>query len=201
MQIARILSILFIFTSACTVLKKNESEVASKNNSHEHGKDNNHDNNMSAPVESDKLERQGIKELFTNYFHLKDGFVISNKQIILNYSGGLFRTVKVIDKNNLKLSIRSVWLNQTKSLEKITSEIANERDLVIQRKSFIALSKKMYDLAKVANLPQTIYYQYYKMSNESEGVYWLSLEKEIRNPYYGSKMLSKGNTIEVIRPK
>jgi Cu(I)/Ag(I) efflux system membrane fusion protein len=30
------------------------------------------------------------------------------------------------------------------------------------------------------------------MANSNKGAYWLSLEKEIRNPYYGQAMLTCG---------
>lgn len=203
MQLVKILSIFLILSSACSVHKKNKTEVATEHNhdAHEHVTEDNHYNNMSAPVASDKLEQQGIKELFANYFQLKDGFVMSDKQIILNYAGGLYRTIKAIDKKDLELKLQSVWLNQMKSLERAATEIANERDVAKQRKTFIELSKAVYALAKVASISQPFYYQHYKNDNESEAVYWLSLDKEIRNPYYGSEMLLKGTIIETLHTK
>lgn len=37
-----------------------------------------------------------------------------------------------------------------------------------------------------------VYYQYCPMKK----AYWLSMEKEIKNPYYGSSMLTCGKVIE-----
>jgi Cu(I)/Ag(I) efflux system membrane fusion protein len=34
------------------------------------------------------------------------------------------------------------------------------------------------------------------MFNDNKGAYWLSEIEEIRNPYFGEKMLSCGETIE-----
>ena len=32
----------------------------------------------------------------------------------------------------------------------------------------------------------------WQMANDDKGGYWLSIEKEIKNPYFGSKMLKCG---------
>ena len=36
------------------------------------------------------------------------------------------------------------------------------------------------------------------MAFDNKGAYWLSEEKEIRNPYFGSKMLTCGETADSV---
>jgi len=36
------------------------------------------------------------------------------------------------------------------------------------------------------------------MANNNKGAKWLSVEAEIRNPYYGDAMLSCGSVVEVL---
>jgi hypothetical protein len=67
--------------------------------------------------------------------------------------------------------------------------IATAKDLKKQREVFANLSNNMVAVAKAVKLSvQPVYQQYCPMKKAS----WLSSEKTIRNPYFGSAMLSCG---------
>jgi hypothetical protein len=36
------------------------------------------------------------------------------------------------------------------------------------------------------------------MANKGKGANWLSLENKVKNPYYGSRMLSCGKVVETL---
>ena len=57
----------------------------------------------------------------------------------------------------------------------------------------------MYLLLKTAKATTTIYYQHCPMYNDGKGANWLSKDSKIKNPYYGSKMLTCGKTVETIK--
>ena len=63
----------------------------------------------------------------------------------------------------------------------------------------MTLSKNMYALIKISKTEKPIYYQFCPMSNNGRGANWLSKENDVKNPYYGSKMLSCGKTVEIIK--
>ncbi len=65
-------------------------------------------------------------------------------------------------------------------------------DLEGQRKHFKAVSEAMSKLLTTVGTSQPLYQQYCPMYNKNEGGMWLSSEKEIRNPYFGDKMLKCG---------
>jgi hypothetical protein len=44
-----------------------------------------------------------------------------------------------------------------------------------------------------------LYLEYCPMANGNEGAYWLSNEKQIKNPYFGDKMLKCGSVKETIQ--
>jgi Cu(I)/Ag(I) efflux system membrane fusion protein len=51
----------------------------------------------------------------------------------------------------------------------------------------------MYMLVKEAKLANAgVYHQYCPMAFNDKGAYWLSNEAEIKNPYFGKKMLECG---------
>ncbi len=65
-----------------------------------------------------------------------------------------------------------------------------------QREQFGMLSKNMLALIKITGSDKTLYNDYCPMFNNGKGAVWLSEMKEIKNPYYGSKMLNCGKIQE-----
>ena len=70
------------------------------------------------------------------------------------------------------------------------------KDIKHQREDFQPLSANMYLVAKSMKLSSDpIYYTYCPMKK----AYWLSNETAIKNPYYGSSMLTCGQVKETIK--
>ena len=79
------------------------------------------------------------------------------------------------------------------------AKIVASSNLDDQRKAFAALSNEMAGLVKGGKLSGgTIYVEYCPMANNHEGAYWLSNEKDIKNPYFGDKMLTCGSVKETV---
>ena len=85
------------------------------------------------------------------------------------------------------------------SLLNSVQKMAKETELEKQRIAFSDVSLEMWNLVKQSgSLDQDVYYDYCPMKK----AYWLSNEAEIKNPYYGSKMLSCGSVKDkVLREK
>jgi hypothetical protein len=75
--------------------------------------------------------------------------------------------------------------------------ISKTTDVDVQRDQFESLSTNMIALAK-ATKPAKTYVQFCPMAADGKGAFWLSGQKEIKNPYYGSKMLKCGSVKEEI---
>lgn len=76
------------------------------------------------------------------------------------------------------------------SLLKDADKLAKAGDIDKQRAGFTVLSTDMWKVVeKTDHVNSPVYYQYCPMKK----AYWLSQEKEIKNPYYGSAMLSCGS--------
>lgn len=62
-----------------------------------------------------------------------------------------------------------------------------------QRVVFAQVSASMYDLLKAVSVKNAgAYKQFCPMAFNDKGAYWLSEEEEIKNPYFGKKMLECG---------
>ena len=71
--------------------------------------------------------------------------------------------------------------------------MSEAKGIVDQRKQFIALSEAMTQVVSLFGVGQTVFSQFCPMANNNQGASWLSLEKTIRNPYFGNSMLNCGS--------
>lgn len=127
--------------------------------------------------------REPLSGVINQYMELKDAFVKSDSPKAKEIAGEL-----ASDLRTLKAS----------SAESAAVEIASTTDLKIQRAAFQQLTNEVIALAKKGDLSTTVYVQYCPMAFENQGGQWLSLSKEILNPYFGEMMLHCGKVQEEI---
>lgn len=127
-----------------------------------------------------------IGTAYSHYVHLKDALVASK-------ADEAKKAASELQKSLASLS------NATKATES-ASKISAATDLEEQRKEFSTLSNEMTSLVKASKLSMgSIYVEYCPMANNNEGAYWLSNEKQIKNPYFGDAMLKCGSVKETIQ--
>jgi len=93
----------------------------------------------------------------------------------------------------------AVWMKVLSSLKSNAEKITVTASIEKQRIAFMDLSANFYDLLKVSKQDYSIYYQNCPMYNDGKGANWLSKENAVKNPYYGSQMLTCGKTVETIK--
>ncbi|MFL9830431.1 DUF3347 domain-containing protein [Flavobacterium sp. ST-87] len=77
--------------------------------------------------------------------------------------------------------------------------VSNDGKIAQQRMYFAVLSKDITNLIATFGTNKKLFQDYCPMYNEGKSGYWISELKEIRNPYYGSEMLSCGGMIKEIQ--
>lgn len=83
---------------------------------------------------------------------------------------------------------------QKDELLKAIEKMSKANNLEKQRASFNDVSVQVWKLVKGSEkVNQSVYFQYCPMKK----AYWLSREKDIKNPYYGSSMLTCGKVVEI----
>jgi len=145
-----------------------------------------------------------FQQLLNSYYTLKDGLVKSTKAIDASVDPAANALVKSAD--SLKLtelkadeSLVSVAKDYIQSISADAKGLVGEKDLENKRKSFQTISDNLYNLIRTVRFDrQVAYYQYCPMDFNNQGAYWLSKESEIRNPYFGDKMLDCGETKETL---
>lgn len=88
-----------------------------------------------------------------------------------------------------------------KEIKSFATKIADVTDLDQQRQAFGELTKLLEPLFKESLSEGTIYKQYCPMAFNNQGAYWFADVKEIRNPYFGDRMLTCGRIDETISGK
>ena len=173
------------------------SEVTTMEN---HSNHSNHSNYTTEAVTPKAMQAVNqLKPLFDTYFALKDALVKTDSNTAASKANELATAVNAVKMDQLEMDVHMVWMKVVGDLKQQTQRIAKSKDVKEQRGQFMELSKKMYDLIQVAKQESPTYYQFCPMANEGKGANWLSKENAIKNPYYGSMMLTCGKTVETIK--
>ncbi|WP_310379014.1 DUF3347 domain-containing protein [Flavobacterium sp.] len=158
----------------------------------------NHANHTETP----KVEVQDtnqLKAVFDNYFAVKDALVKTDGNTASAKATALLSAINVVKMETLKTDEHNVWMKVLKNIKEDAEHIADTKDAKHQRDHFDTLSENMYDLIKVSKQETPTYYQFCSMANNGKGANWLSKENAVKNPYYGSMMLSCGKVVETIK--
>jgi hypothetical protein len=125
---------------------------------------------------------QNTNDLFNNYINVKNALVKSDSKATSQAITTFYQSLK--NEQNFA---------QKDELLKATEKLSKADNIEKQRASFNDVSTQMWKLVKGSDkVNQTVYYQYCPMKK----AYWLSKEKDIKNPYYGSSMLTCGKVAE-----
>ncbi len=146
-----------------------------------------------------KQEINQLKTIFENYFVLKDALIKSDGNLASKSAKELLVKINAIKMDKLSSEEHTVWMKVFSNLKSNTEKISATTSVEKQRITFMDLSANFYDLLKVSKQDYSIYYQNCPMYNDGKGANWLSKENAVKNPYYGSQMLTCGKTVETIK--
>lgn len=137
----------------------------------------------------DTSNQKQLSQLLTSYYQVKDALIEGNSNLAAEQASAFLKTANGISNRTISEGSRN-------ALVKDAGIISDSKDLIKQREVFANFSTNMYALAKALKLTsEPVYYQYCPMKK----AYWLSSDKAIKNPYYGSAMLTCGKVTETIQ--
>jgi hypothetical protein len=153
-------------------------------------------NEIKTPIVTEDIQDSSqLKPVFDDYFAMKNALVKSDAKTTSAKAKELLSAIGVVKMDKLKAEEHTVWMKVIKKITADAKSISLNQDLKKQRETFKSLSKNTYELIKASNPAETVYYQYCPMADAN----WLSKEKAVKNPYYGSSMLTCGNVVETIK--
>lgn len=147
----------------------------------------------SLSASAERGPAQSAAPALTAYLGVKDALVATDGEkakaqaIILSAALNNMKTANLSSTDK-----KALLMAKTHS-----TSISKTTDVKMQRDQFEMLSTSMIALTK-ATKPAKAYVQFCPMAANGKGASWLSDKKEVRNPYYGDKMLKCGSVKEEI---
>jgi hypothetical protein len=191
------LSALLLATASCLALmncsseKKDDTATEVKE---EHASGSTASQEASKPqFEVDAAFQKQLGSVFTAYVELKDALVASDATEATEQAKDVNDELAKVDMKLLTGAAHNDWMTYLSPLQTAVKEIQESTDLEKQRVAFSSLSDNLYKSVKAFGLGgQEAFYEFCPMAFNNEGAYWLSSEQQIKNPYFGDKMLTCG---------
>lgn len=141
---------------------------------------------------STKFQAQ-LKQVFEAYLNVKNALVNDDGAVAQKGAKLMEESLTKVDMKLLKeTEAHNHWMTIQKELKASSNAMASTSGIKEQRGHFKHLSAHMISGVQLFGVNQKVYNNYCPMADSNKGANWLSLEKEIRNPYYGEAMMTCG---------
>ncbi len=135
-----------------------------------------------------------INEIVTNYLKLKNALVKDDSKGAANAGKALYVKLNTLDTKLLDAKLKKEYVDIADDAKEHAEHIGdNSGKIEHQREHFAMLSKDINDFIQTFGTTQKLYQDYCPMYDEGKSGYWISETKEIKNPYFGSQMLTCGS--------
>lgn len=141
---------------------------------------------------------QSFTRLFNAYNDVKNALVASDAQkasaaaLVLRTAADSLKVNEI--KGDSTGGIKETAASFSSNIAGSAQALAAEKDVKGQRKEFEQIADAMWNLTRTVRYTgQKLYWQFCPMAFDNKGAYWISYEREIRNPYFGSEMLNCGS--------
>ncbi|WP_209330720.1 efflux RND transporter periplasmic adaptor subunit [Lunatimonas salinarum] len=146
--------------------------------------------------------RRQLSAFVEAYLLIKEALVETDPQSTQAAVVPAMSSLDKMDKELLEIKSQDKWVALWKPMQHSLEQIRRVVDVEDQRKHFEVLSNKLIEAVEYFGLvDNSLYLQYCPMAFRDQGAYWLSAEMDVRNPYYGDKMLVCGEVKEVYFPE
>ena len=167
------------------------------------------DDTVAAPAVSETPSGQdaeaknfSIAPIVTDYLSLKNALASDNDKAAANAGKKLLGTLNKVDMKTIPADKHKEFMEIFESAKENAEHIGeNAGKIDHQREHLASLSEDLKDLVSLFGTSQTLYQDHCPMFNDGKGAVWFSESKEIKNPYYGSKMLTCGKVEKTINSK
>ena len=194
----------FALLTNCSGSKKDEHAGHDEHASHdstEHASGSTAAADASAPqFQVDANFQTQLASVFSSYVELKDAFIASDANKVKDEAKGVDEALSKVDMKLVTGAAHNDWMSYLTPIQGSLKEIQTSTDIEAQRKAFSNLSDNLYKSVKAFGLGgKQAFYDYCPMAFNNEGAYWLSDQEQIKNPYFGDKMLTCGSVKETLK--
>jgi hypothetical protein len=142
---------------------------------------------------------QQVHTFFTSYLRLEEALVKSDTVEANNAAREMKYLLDLIPEPSSGSEAKRAWNNHKEGYRKNLTEFLHVQDLEEKRPYFSHITEFLYCTFKSFDMDAgDIHVAYCPMAFDNKGAYWLTDDHEIRNPYFGDKMLKCGEITEII---
>ncbi len=155
--------------------------------------------NMNMRFKVPETFQEQLKMVFNSYINLKDALV---KEDSKSASASATTLLNNLSKVNMKLlsdkKAHNHWMLLERDIKSSATSILDSLDIIAQRAHFKHLSSHLINTVQLFGINEKVYIEFCPMADRNKGAYWLSKEKKVINPYFGSAMLTCGEVKQVV---
>ncbi|UQD55155.1 DUF3347 domain-containing protein [Flavobacterium sp. K5-23] len=167
--------------------------VAHTEATHEHHDGDMHEGSNMETTNSTSQSSFSINEIVSGYLNLKNALVKDDSKGAAAAGKALQATFGKVNSNEIDAKLKKQYLDIADDAKEHAEHIAdNSGKIDRQREHFVMLSKDINDLITAFGTKQKLYQDFCPMADNDKGAIWISETKDIKNPYFGSQMLSCG---------
>ncbi|PZP48620.1 MAG: hypothetical protein DI598_09825 [Pseudopedobacter saltans] len=143
-----------------------------------------------------------INPILIGYLSLKNNLVKDDGRAAADAAEQLLKVFTKVNIHVLSTEDNKKYIDIADGAKENVEHIGtNGGNIEHQREHFALLSEDLKDLINLFGTSKTIYQDRCPMFNDANGAIWFSETKEIKNPYYGSRMISCGKMQQIIASK
>lgn len=156
--------------------------------------------NFSEKVTLTDDAKKALQPLFKNYFALKEHLAEDNFDNAQESAEKLKEALEKIDMKQFDGNAHNLWMTFDRQMKTVLESLNNQKDIAGLRTHFQTISDVLIQFIKQTGpFEEIMYIQHCPMADNDQGADWLSLSKEIKNPYFGSEMLRCGAVTEILK--
>lgn len=146
---------------------------------------------ITAPI---AIANFSIADIVSNYIKMKNALTKDDAKTAADAGKAIVVAMSKLDVSTLDIAKKKAYMDVADDAKEQSEHIGdNAGKIDHQREHFAMLSKDVADLVKTFSAGQKLYQDYCPMYDNGKGAIWISEIKEIKNPYFGSKMLTCGS--------
>ncbi len=142
-----------------------------------------------------------LSSLSDKYLLLKDAFVETNAEVAKEAATTFLMQLENVDMTLIKSDAHQYWMQQLAALQGHGKKITTLDDVEIQRQQFDFLSDAMINSITAFGTKNKLFVQFCPMAFDNKGADWISDINEVRNPYFGDKMMKCGLVTDTLSIK
>lgn len=140
-----------------------------------------------------------VSGLLDAYLDVKDALVTSDPENVAKVETLFQSALDGVSWDSTQVENAASWVAFDSLLSAKTIEMTGATDIEQKRLVFSDISDVVYQVIKTyGNDGRPLFQQHCPMAFNDRGANWLSRQKMIANPYFGSKMLRCGTTTDTL---